>query len=135
MMCRVCPHALCAFVITGLVLLGPGSRMAHAELISTAGAASVVDARGRALSSIDRQDVRAQLASLGVDPDEARARVAALSDTEIVRLDQRIADLPAGEGAVGAVVGALLIVFLVLLFTDLLGLTDVFTFVKKPVRR
>ncbi|MCI0366308.1 MAG: PA2779 family protein [Phycisphaerales bacterium] len=39
--------------------------------------------------------------------------------------------MPAGQGAVGAVVGVILILFLVLLLTDLLGLTDVFPFVNK----
>jgi hypothetical protein len=43
------------------------------------------------------------------------------------RLDQ----LPAGQSAVGAVVGAILIIFLVLLITDLLGLTNVFPFVRR----
>jgi hypothetical protein len=40
-------------------------------------------------------------------------------------------ELPAGEGFVGVVVGAALIIFLVLLITDLLGLTDVYPFVNK----
>jgi hypothetical protein len=45
-------------------------------------------------------------------------------------------ELPAGEGAgaIGVIVGAILIIFLVLLVTDLLGLTDVFPFVKKKAR-
>ena len=36
--------------------------------------------------------------------------------------------MPAGEGAVGAIIGAALIVFLVLLFTDIIGETDVYNF-------
>jgi hypothetical protein len=43
------------------------------------------------------------------------------------QLDQ----LPAGQSAVGAVVGAIVIIFLVLLVTDLLGLTNVFPFVRR----
>jgi hypothetical protein len=39
--------------------------------------------------------------------------------------------MPAGGDGIGAVVVAILIVFLVLLITDLAGLTDVFPFVKK----
>jgi len=39
--------------------------------------------------------------------------------------------MPAGGNVVGIVVGAILFVFLVLLLTDLLGLTDVFPFIKK----
>jgi hypothetical protein len=49
-----------------------------------------------------------------------------------MQLTQNIDVLPAGaDGGVGTVVGALLFVFLVLLFTDLLGLTDVYPFVRK----
>ena len=57
--------------------------------------------------------------------------MAALSDDEIRAIADRIDTLPAGQGAVGAVVGAALIVFIVLLITDLAGLTDVFSFTKK----
>jgi hypothetical protein len=38
--------------------------------------------------------------------------------------------LPAGGDGLGILVGAALIVFLVLLFTDIAGYTDVFPFVK-----
>jgi hypothetical protein len=40
-------------------------------------------------------------------------------------------ELPSGGNGVGALVGAALIVFLVLLITDILGYTDIFPFVKK----
>jgi len=80
---------------------------------------------------LSREDVRKQLTSMGIDPTEAESRVASLSDEEIRKIAGQLDELPAGEGAVGAIVGAALIVFLVLLVTDLLGLTDVFTFVKK----
>jgi len=65
------------------------------------------------------------------------SRVAGLSDEEIQQITGRLDELPAGEGAggaIGIVVVAILIVFLVLLLTDLLGLTDVFPFVKKKAR-
>jgi hypothetical protein len=59
-----------------------------------------------------------------------------LSNEEIRQIAGRLVELPAGEGAgaIGIVVGAILIIFLVLLVTDLLGLTDVFPFVKKKAR-
>jgi hypothetical protein len=49
------------------------------------------------------------------------------------RLDWDIQNGPLGRagGVTSWVVGAILIIFLVLLITDLLGLTDVFPFVKK----
>jgi hypothetical protein len=46
-------------------------------------------------------------------------------------MSQHIDNMPAGGSAVGIIVGAILIVFVILLITDLTGLTDVFPFVKK----
>jgi len=96
-----------------------------------AGAADAARARVDAL--LEREDVRTQIRQWGVSPEEARKRVAALSDAEIVALSGQIAEDPAGQGVVVAVVTAGLIVFLVLLATDLLGYTDVYPFVKKTV--
>jgi hypothetical protein len=68
---------------------------------------------------------------MGVDPSQVEARLAALSPAELAQLSARIDQMPAGGDGIGAVVVAILIVFLVLLITDLAGLTDVFPFVKK----
>jgi hypothetical protein len=57
--------------------------------------------------------------------------VASLSDEEVERVTGHLDSLPAGQGAFGAIVGAAVLVFLVLLITDLLGLTHVFGFTKK----
>ena len=84
--------------------------------------------RDQVLAYLARDDVRQGMINHGVDPDEAITRVAALSDGEISQIAQRIDELPAGEGAVGVIVGALLLVFLVLLITDVAGVTDVFDF-------
>ena len=77
---------------------------------------------------LSRNDVRQEMVELGVDPDEATTRVAALSDAEISQISQRIDELPAGEGAVSVIVGALLLVFIILLITDIAGVTDAFDF-------
>ena len=87
--------------------------------------------RERVESFLLREDVQRQLVLLGINPEEAASRVASLSNGEIQQIAGRLDELPAGEGGVGAVVGAILIIFLVLLITDLMGLTDVFPFVKK----
>jgi hypothetical protein len=89
------------------------------------------DDRTQVRDFLAREDVQQQLTLLGVDPEEAARRVAGLSDEEIQQIAGRLDELPAGEGAVGVVVGAVLIIFLVLLVTDLLGLTDVYPFVNK----
>lgn len=87
--------------------------------------------RERVAAFLERQDVRQQMVALGVDPDEALARVASLSDEEVRQISGHLDNLPAGQSAIGAVVGAALIIFLVLLVTDLLGLTNVFPFVRR----
>ena len=65
-----------------------------------------------------------------VDPAEAVQRVAGLSDAEVQRIAGHLDQLPAGQGAIGAVIGAAVLIFLILLVTDLLGLTDVYPFVR-----
>ncbi len=87
--------------------------------------------RARVLSFLGRDQIRDQIRSLGVDPDEAAARVNALSDIEIGKLAGRIDALPAGQNIVGPLVGAVVVIFLVLLVTDILGLTNVFPFVRR----
>ncbi len=86
--------------------------------------------RGQLLEALAREDVRAQLQALGVNPAEARARIAALSDAELQSLAGKLHELPAG----GDVLGVAVFLFLVLLVTDILGFTNVFPFVKKTVR-
>src|SRR5439155_991775 len=86
--------------------------------------------RDRLATLLDRSEVRAQLEAHGVRPADVQTRVAALTDDEVAQLAGQLDRLPAGgEG----IIGALVIVFLVLLITDLLGLTKVFPFTR-PVR-
>jgi hypothetical protein len=87
--------------------------------------------RERVTAFLERQDVRQQMVALGVDPNEALARVASLSDEEVRQISGHLDNLPAGQSAFGTVLGAMLIIFLVLLVTDLLGLTNVFPFVRR----
>jgi hypothetical protein len=90
--------------------------------------------RGKVDAFLQRQDVRDQMVAFGVDPDEAKARVASLSDSEISQIAGQIDRLPAGQGVLVALVGAAVFIFLVLLITDLLGLTHIFPFVRHPTR-
>lgn len=83
--------------------------------------------RERIRELLARTEVRDQLVGLGVEPAEVEARVAALSDSEVRQMAERLDSMPAGANAV---VGALLTVFIILLVTDLLGLTKVFPFTR-----
>lgn len=76
----------------------------------------------RIQSVLSRDSVQQQLERLGVDPADAKARVASLSDAELLALDERMKELPAGAGAL-EVLG---IVLLVLLVLELVGVTDIF---------
>jgi hypothetical protein len=89
------------------------------------------DARARVLDFMAREDVRRQIEELGVDPDEATRRVQGLSDAEIAQIAGQLDQDPAGQnGAIAAIVGAAVLIFLVLLITDLLCLTDIFNFTR-----
>jgi hypothetical protein len=79
---------------------------------------------------ISRENVRNEMISLKVNPDEALKRIDSLSDSEIQLIAGQISTMPAGEGAVGPIVGALVGIFIILLITDLLCLTTVFSFTK-----
>ena len=87
--------------------------------------------RDRLRAFLDRAEVRTQLEALGVDRDIARARIDSLTNEEVADLVDRLDQLPAGGDGFGTLVGAALLVFIILLITDLLGLTDIFPFVKK----
>jgi len=92
-------------------------------------------ARARLHAFLDREDVQRVLERWGVSTAEAKSRVDALSDSEVASVAGRLDSLPSGgDGTIGIIVGAILLVFLVLLLTDLLGLTDVFPFIKKRHR-
>lgn len=77
-----------------------------------------------------RRWIQTQLETNGVESAEAALRVSSLSDTQVQQIHQRIDEMPAGSGALGTVA----FIFLVLVITDLTGLTDVFPFIR-PVNR
>jgi hypothetical protein len=95
-------------------------------------AARVQNARETVRNLMAREEIQAALVNRGIDPQEARARAEALSDAEAVRLADTVESLPAGGmSALGIIAGTLLIVFIILLITDILGYTNVFPFTKR----
>ena len=93
-------------------------------VIAQATAMDLSRQRSELTTFLTRSDVQTQLVSLGVDHNQAAARVAALSDDEVQQLYGKMQTLPAG----GDILGTLVFIFLVLLVTDLLGLTSVYPF-------
>jgi hypothetical protein len=107
-------------------LLGLQTTTASAGVIGTAEYLSVTDRAGQIASvqaALSRADVRAQLETYGVDPADAVARVASLSDSELADVSARMDSLPAGGDGLFAVIGILFIVLIILEWT---GVIDIF---------
>jgi len=123
--------------MTGLMLALAGPyQAAVAALIPTevaSDSAKVALARENIKNFMARQDSQNLLTAKGLSPEEAKARIDSLTDAEVLMVSQHIESMPAGGNAVGVIVGAILLVFIILLITDLLGLTNVFPFVKKTI--
>ena len=115
-----------AGVLAATLVVGALPPQAYADVIST-NAIAAVGARDSLAQALARAEVRARLESYGVNPSDVQARVDALSDDEAMQLAQRLDSLPAGGNGI---IGAIVLVFLVLLLTDIMGLTKVFPFTR-----
>jgi len=111
-----------------------GLPLAHARMVSTDQILKTRQAdseRARLNAFLEREDVQKQLEAWGLDKEMAKVRVNGLTDEEVSQMARQLDQMPAGGDAVGVIVVAAVVVFLVLLLTDILGYTDVFPFVKK----
>jgi len=97
---------------------------AQAGLVSTESVAAA-GSRDRIAVILERADVQSRLEAFGVSPTDVKARVAAMSDAEAAQLAGQIDSLPAG-----GIIGAIVLVFIVLLITDILGFTKIFPFTR-----
>ena len=107
----------------GFPLTAQASIIATDEITSAAASAS---SRDTVSGFLARDDVRQAMLAQGVTPQAALERVQAMSDVEVAQLAGRIDQAPAG----GDVLGVLFTVFIVLLVTDIMGLTKVFPFTR-----
>jgi hypothetical protein len=81
--------------------------------------------REQLVQVLERDEVQQQLVAMGVDLEDAKQRVAQMTDSEIQQLNAQLGELPAG----GDVLGIALVVFLVFVITDVIGATDIFPFI------
>ena len=117
-------------VILSMLSMGLPLQSAFAGIVETDQAVSHELAgqdRARINAFIDREDVLAQLQKQGVTAGEAKARVNALTDDEAHKIAGKLDQLPAGGDVVGVIL-ILVFIFVVLLVTDILGLTHFFPF-------
>ena len=88
------------------------------------------EARDQLIQLLAREEVQAALKTHGIDPMEAKSRIDALSDEEVIHIADQIDQLPAGAGVIEFLIITILVLFLVLVILDLTGVTDVFPFIK-----
>lgn len=118
-------HTLMAAVLsTGFVQTAQAGIVTTEQVVS---AATAQQNRAKVVAAFERADVQAELQKMGIDSADAHARVAAMTDAEAASIASQIDSLPAGGNGV---LGTIVFIFLVLLVTDILGLTKVFPFTR-----
>jgi hypothetical protein len=79
--------------------------------------------RDEVRSFMAREDVREAMLGYGVSSADVDARINNLTESELLQIQDRLAQLPAGgDGVLGAVV----LILLILVLLDVLGTTDIF---------
>ncbi len=125
---RWIPYALALCLSTqAMAAQAVGTLIATEQVAVAQGVVSADAERARVLAVLDRSDVAAALAERGVSVDAARDRVAAHTDAEVAQVAHAIDTAPAGAADV---IGVLVFIFVLLLVTDILGLTKVFPFTR-----
>jgi len=112
-----------------LVLATQSVTLAQAEMLGTEAAISKYSAlndRAVLMDELQRSDVQAEMTNMGIDPAEAEARLAALTDAEISTILTQMENDSAGAD----IIGTLFTVFVILLVTDLLCFTRVFSWTR-----
>ena len=131
---RRCLRAMAVCMALVMLMTSLPFNFAQAAMVTTDQVVAQAEAAGdraRVLRFMARDDVRQQLQALGIDPDEAARRTESLSDDEIQQIADKMDEMPAGQGVIGLLLFIVVVLFLVLLITDLLGATDVFPFINK----
>lgn len=88
------------------------------------------EARNAIKTILAREDAQAVLRAQGIDPLEAMARVDSLTDAEAQRIVEEIEELPAGSGFFVTFLIVVGVIVIILIITDAMGYTNVFTFVR-----
>lgn len=120
---------LIASLLVVSTTLGSLPLSANAALISTdelITAEATAANRDKVTAFLAREDVRQALVAQGVTEQAVQERVQAMTDAEVAQLAGQVDHAPAG----GDVIGVLFTVFIILLVTDIMGLTKVFPFTR-----
>jgi hypothetical protein len=121
--------AFTAVCMLGVSVPAFATPVASAHIISTeeiAASAQTQQIKDQVKSALERAEVQQALQAHGVDAGQLKGRVDALTDAEAAQVAKHLNEMPAG----GDVLGILFAVFIILLITDILGLTKVFPFTR-----
>ena len=122
------------FLVILMVLVAVPYQSVLAAMIDTEATLDLTlkgqEARNTIKTILAREDAQAVLRAQGIDPLEAMARVDTLTDTEARRIADQIEELPAGGNFFVTFILVVGIIVIILIITDALGYTNVFTFVR-----
>ncbi len=121
------------FLVFSFALLNFNVHRVQAQMVDThtvIAEQEAADKRARVADFLAREEVKEIMIKQGIDTVEAQKRLASLSDAELTKIAESMNHLPAGGDGLGTLVGAAVFIFVVLLITDILGYTHVFSFVK-----
>ena len=71
-------------------------------------------------------EVQDKLVTLGVSINDAKMRIASMTNQELIQLNTHMNDMPAASGVVGTIVTVLVVIAVL----DVLGVTDVYSFIR-----
>ena len=116
---------LSVLIAVGVMSLGIP---AQAAMVGTGQIVGVTD--GQTLGPVAMQQkrdwIQVQLEEAGISPADSALRVSGMSDEQVIQVHKRMDEMPAGAGAAGTI----LLVFAILAITDLMGVTDIFPFIR-----
>lgn len=115
-------------LISFILSLSIFSSSLFAEMVETRAMLNTETSKANIDSFLARSDVQQKLAALGVDEATIKNRMASLTSDEIAQISQKIDEMPAGGDA--GIIGVLVFIFVLLLITDILGLTKVYSFTR-----
>jgi hypothetical protein len=122
------------FLVVLMVLLTVPYQSVLAAMIETEATLDITaagqEARNHIKTILAREDAQSVLRAQGIDPLEAMARVDSLTDAEAQRIANQIEELPAGGNFFVTFLIVVGVIVIILIITDALGYTNVFTFVR-----
>jgi hypothetical protein len=123
-------RAACKLVLPCLIGMNMPINLVQAAIMDSDESVSInsqtQNPRQKIVQFLQRDEVVRELSKQGIDTVLAQSRVAAMTDAEASQVAGQIDQLPAG----GDILGLVFTLFIILLITDILGLTKVFPFTR-----